>query len=110
MTHIYRWLWIAVIFVSGGISIDAQQNIPPDFAPIEQFITQQLAEQATPGLAIAVYHQGRTIYRNGFGLRDKETDAEDASHLLLAESGHDLPRSHWLLQHRYRDNLLATPE
>lgn len=44
----------------------------PDFTALETVITEQLQAQNTPGIAIAIVHQGAVIYRAGFGVRSIE--------------------------------------
>ncbi len=91
----------AAALVAGCASVPAQQSavpvgsdVPPPLVPamplpdnavenavgkLDGIAERLLTESGVPGLAVAVVHQGKTLYAKGFGVRDTRTgEAVDA--------------------------------
>lgn len=53
-------------------------------AEIESFVSEAIDLAAIPGAAVAIVQNGEVIYMNGFGVRDRETEAPVDAETLFA--------------------------
>lgn len=64
---------IILIAVAGlWTSLPSPARPPVDFTPLEQAIEQQMKSQGVPGVAVAVFAEGRICYAKGFGVTNVE--------------------------------------
>ncbi len=55
-----------------GSSTEATRGPQHDFAPMRQRILNEVASGKATGVAVAVVHQGRIVWEEGFGFADRE--------------------------------------
>ena len=71
----------AFLGAAGPAALAAQ---PAPLSGLDDYITEAMEARQVPGLAIAVVHDGRTVYERGYGVRDVTTGVPVDEHTLFA--------------------------
>jgi len=76
-----------MLFLSFVVSLWAQTGTSgnvsqPDFSKVRKLIQEQIATKGTPSISVAVAHNGKILWEQGFGWADRENRIRATEHTM----------------------------
>jgi CubicO group peptidase (beta-lactamase class C family) len=63
---------LALLAIAAPAGARQATPVPPEFAPVREFIVRAIAEGRAPSVAVAVVRDGRVVWSEGIGTADRE--------------------------------------